>query len=57
MFKSLLKILDHTFPMFCVGLFLMSTVAMAMLPAMSKINADVQNYNNQYGEVKNNDQD
>ncbi len=28
MFKSILKMLDHTFPVFCVIIFIMSTIAL-----------------------------
>ena len=30
MFKSILKMLEHTFPMFCVGLFIMATAALGV---------------------------
>ena len=35
--KSIIKMLDHTFPMFCVLLFIMSTVALLISISASSV--------------------
>ena len=45
----------NIFPQFCLLLLFGAIVSVAVLPAVSEINKDVQNYNNGYREVKNNE--
>jgi hypothetical protein len=44
--KNILKLLDHTFPMFCVLVFIMSIVAFGVAISAGIIDDDVRNSDN-----------